>query len=48
MKVAAERVKDGESITSISYDLKFSSPSHFCSRFKAFFGCTATEYKQKS
>ena len=48
LKRAAERIKSGEAITAISYDLGFSSPSHFCSRFKAFFGCTATEYRQKT
>ena len=48
LKLAAKRIKRGEAITAISYDLGFSSPSHLCSRFKAFFGCTATEYKQRS
>ncbi|HIO93149.1 MAG TPA: helix-turn-helix domain-containing protein [Leucothrix mucor] len=47
LKLAAERIKKGEAITAISYDLGFSSPSHLCSRFKAFFGCTATEYKHR-
>lgn len=48
LKLAAERIKKGEAITAISYDLGFSSPSHLCSRFKVFFGCTATEYKLRS
>jgi len=48
LKRAATRIKKGEAITVISYDLGFSSPSHLCSRFKAFFGCTATEYKLKT
>ena len=48
LKLAAERIKNGEAITAISYDLGFSSPSHLCSRFKAFFGCTATEYRQQT
>ncbi|MFK5984771.1 MAG: AraC family transcriptional regulator N-terminal domain-containing protein [Pseudomonadota bacterium] len=47
LKRAAERIKNGESITTISYDLGFNTPSHFCNRFKNFFGCTATEYKLK-
>ncbi len=46
LKRAAERLIDGETITAVSYDLGFSNPSHFCYRFKNFFGCTATEYKK--
>ncbi len=45
LKHAAERISNGEAITAISYDLGFSTPSHFCHRFKNFFGCTASEYK---
>ena len=45
LKRAAERIISGEAITAISYDLGFNDPSHFCHRFKNFFGCTATEYK---
>lgn len=47
LKRAAERIRNGEAITAISYDLGFNDPSHFCRRFKNFFGCTATEYKQR-
>ena len=47
LKRAAERISIGESITAISYDLGFNNPSHFCHRFKNYFGCTATEYKQR-
>ncbi len=47
LKRAAERIRNGESITAVSYDLGFNNPSHFCNRFKHFFGCTATEYKQR-
>jgi len=47
LKLVADRIRKGETVTSISYDLGFSSPSHLCSRFKAFFGCTASEYKQR-
>lgn len=48
LKLAAKRISDGEAITAISYDLGFSTPSHFCHRFKNFFGCTASEYKSGS
>lgn len=48
LKTAAERIGNGESITAISYDLGFKSPSHFCNRFKSFFGSTASEYKLKT
>ncbi len=48
LKRAAERLQSGESITAISYDLGFNSPSHFCYRFKNQFGCTATEYRKRS
>ncbi len=47
LKSAAERIGNGESITAISYDLGFKSPSHFCNRFKNFFGCTASEFHLK-
>jgi len=45
---AAERIKNGEVITAVSYDLGFNNPSHFCHRFKNFFGCTASEYKLRA
>ncbi len=48
LKNAAERIKNGEPITTICYDLGFNHPSHFCRRFKNFFGCTATEYKAQA
>lgn len=48
LKRAAERIQKGESITAVSYDLGFTDPSHFCHRFKNFFGCTASEYREKS
>lgn len=47
LKRAAERIRNGEAITAVAYDLGFKSPSHFCRRFKAFFGCVATEYKER-
>ena len=43
---AADRIKQGETITTISYELGFNNPSHFCQRFKRFFGCTATDFRQ--
>lgn len=48
LKRAAERIQNGESITAVSYDLGFNDPSHFCHRFKNFYGCTATEYRQRA
>lgn len=48
LKRAAERIRDGEAITAVSYDLGFNNPSHFSYRFKSFFGCTATEYKLRA
>ncbi|MFK5948786.1 MAG: AraC family transcriptional regulator N-terminal domain-containing protein [Methylococcales bacterium] len=48
LKLAAERLSSGENITAISYDLGFNSQSHFCQRFRKFFGCTATEYKSQT
>ncbi len=47
LKRAAQRIRHGEAITAVSYDLGFNNPSHFCRRFKSFFGCTATEYRQR-
>ncbi len=47
LKRAAERIRNGEAITAVAYDLGFKSPSHFCRRFKAYFGCVATEYKER-
>ncbi|WP_456405803.1 AraC family transcriptional regulator [Thiolapillus sp.] len=47
LKRAAERIRNGEAITAVAYDLGFKSPSHFCRRFKAFYGCVATEYKER-
>ena len=47
LKHAAIRIKKGESITTIGYDLGFNNPSHFSHRFKSFFGCSATTYRQR-
>lgn len=47
LKRAALRIKKGEPITVICYDLGFNNPSHFSHRFKSFFGCSATTYKQR-
>lgn len=45
LEAAAKRIQKGEVITTICYDLGFSSPSHFCRRFKKGFGCTPTQYQ---
>ncbi len=47
LKEAAHRLRKGDIITTICYDLGFSSPSHFSRRFKCCFGCTPTEYRNK-
>ena len=47
LKEASRRLKRGDIITTICYDLGFSSPSHFSRRFKCFYGCTPTEYRNK-
>lgn len=47
LKEASKRLRRGDIITTICYDLGFSSPSHFSRRFKCFFGCTPTEYRDK-
>ena len=48
LKEAGTRLKRGEVITNICYDLGFSNPSHFCRRFKNMYGCTPTEYKNRA
>ena len=48
LKEAGKRLKRGGVITNICFDLGFSSPSHFCRRFKNMYGCTPTEYKNRS
>jgi len=47
LKEAGKRIRRGEMITSVCYDLGFSSPSHFSRRFKNMYGCTPTEYKNR-
>lgn len=47
LQCAAERIKLGETITTISYELGFNNPSHFSQRFKHFFGCTATVFRKR-
>lgn len=44
---AADRIKQGAAITTVSYELGFNHPSHFCQRFKVFFGCTATTFRRR-
>jgi len=48
LKEAGLRLSRGEVITTVCYDLGFSSPSHFCRRFKNMYGCTPTEYRNRS
>lgn len=47
LKDAAKRIRRGEVITIICYDLGFSNPSHFCRRFKNMYGCTPTEFRDR-
>jgi AraC-like DNA-binding protein len=47
LKAAAKRLEMGDIITTICYELGFSSPSHFSRRFKSHFGCTPTQYRNK-
>ena len=47
LKEATNRLRSGEVITTVCYDLGFSSPSHFSRRFKSCFGCTPTDYRNK-
>lgn len=48
LKAASKRILKGESITTISYDLGYNNLSHFCHRFKLFFGCSATIYREQN
>lgn len=47
LKNAAKLIRKGENITQVSYELGFSSPSHFSRRFSLFFGESPREYQQK-
>ncbi len=47
LKEAARRIKRGEVVTSVCYDLGFSNLSHFCRRFKIIYGCTPTEFRER-
>lgn len=48
LKEAGRRLRHQEMITSVCYDLGFSSPSHFSRRFKHMYGCTPTEYRNRN
>ena len=47
LKNAAKRILNGEPITTISYDLGYKNLSHFCHRFKLYYGCSASVYREK-
>ncbi|CAA6814502.1 MAG: Transcriptional regulator, AraC family [uncultured Thiotrichaceae bacterium] len=47
LSAAAQRIKQHELMTTISYDLGFSSPSHFSRLFKKHFGYTPSCFKKK-
>ncbi len=48
LKAAAERLKQGEIITTVCYALGFSDPSHFSRRFRLFFGNSPREYQNSA
>lgn len=46
LKSAAKRIETGLNITQVSYELGFSSPSHFSRRFSQFFGVSPRDYQK--
>jgi AraC-like DNA-binding protein len=44
LKAAADLLSRGIAVTTVSYDLGFTNPSHFSRRFSHFFGCSPKEY----
>jgi AraC-like DNA-binding protein len=48
LKQAAKRLRLGDAITRISYDLGFTNPSHFSRRFRSFFGCAPRDFKKRA
>ena len=48
LKLAAERIKQGQQITQTSFDLGFNNASHFSRCFKQFYGVTPRQYKMKN
>ena len=47
IKEAARRLRGPEAVTTICYDLGYTSPSHFSRRFRRSYGCSPSEYRQK-
>ncbi len=45
-RAARQLGQSGKNITTISYELNFSSPSHFIAQFKRYFGQTPKQYQQ--
>jgi AraC-like DNA-binding protein len=47
LKLASRRLRRGEPVTRVCYDLGFTNPSHFSRRFRDFFGCSPREYHKR-
>ncbi len=47
LKLASRRLRRGEPVTRVCYDLGFTNPSHFSRRFRDFFGCSPREYHKQ-
>lgn len=47
LKQAATRIKKGQQITHVCFDLGFMNASHFSRSFKLFYGFTPREYKAR-
>ncbi|WP_260291525.1 AraC family transcriptional regulator [Sedimenticola hydrogenitrophicus] len=47
LKLASRRLRRGEPVTRVCYDLGFNNPSHFSRRFRDFFGCSPREYHKR-
>ena len=47
LKIAAETIRTGKTITQACYDVGFNDLSHFSRRFTRFFGCSPSQYRAK-
>jgi len=47
LKLAAEAIEEGKSISEVCYSVGFNDLSHFSRRFSHFFGCAPSVYKNK-
>jgi AraC-like DNA-binding protein len=47
LKLAAEAIEAGKSVSEACYTVGFNDLSHFSRRFTQFFGCTPSTYKNK-